>query len=156
MMQTNDDDNDIYFAGVITWKYDQFLSSYCPFSYSDFRNYSEITTNVVVCREHLLQFALPVGCFGQNSYNRRFKTIYSRPQTKLLHCWESSALPSQFFPPPEGLGLLHFRVLFLRPPPHVTEHSLHEPHWLQFPSTKKVRTKITVKNLQSLTYEWTS
>lgn len=38
MMQTNDD-NDIYFAGVIKWKDDQFLSSYCPFSHSDFRNY---------------------------------------------------------------------------------------------------------------------
>lgn len=40
MMQTNDD-NDIYFVGVIKWKDDQFLSSYyyTPLVNSDFRNY---------------------------------------------------------------------------------------------------------------------
>ena len=33
--------------------------------------------------------------------------------------------PGQFFPPQEGVGLLHVLVQFIVPPPHVL---LHGPH----------------------------
>ena len=62
---------------------------------------------------------------------------YLRPQLFVLHscvCWFS---PSHFFPPPAGLGLLHFRVLNLCPPPHVTEHFPYLLHFPHLPSTKK-------------------
>lgn len=44
--------------------------------------------------------------------------------------------PWHFFPPLADAGLSHFRLLYLNPPPQVTEHFPYMPHWDHWPSTK--------------------
>ena len=41
----------------------------------------------------------------------------------LLQLADSEELPEQSLPPPNGVGLLHVRVLDLVPSPQVTEHA---------------------------------
>ena len=64
------------------------------------------------------------------------KIIYLLLQSLVLHSWVFCRRPWHRFPLPRGLGLLQDRVLFLLPPPHVTEHVLHAFQLPQLPSTK--------------------
>lgn len=49
--------------------------------------------------------------------------------------------PGQYFPPCNGTGLSHFRVLDLKPSPHVTLHVDQSDQRPQLPSTAEHKTK---------------
>lgn len=54
-------------------------------------------------------------------------------QLCVLHAWRADPDPAQLFPPYNGAGLVHVRVLSWVPPPHVTVHASHDVHDAQLP-----------------------
>merc|ERR1712168_692147 len=71
--------------------------------------------------------------------------LHGPGQLSVLHISISSLSPTHCAPPFLGEGLLHCRVLFLIPPPHVTLHSLHSLNSLQLPSTATLSLHIMSK-----------
>lgn len=61
----------------------------------------------------------------------------------IRHSADSCPKPAHGFPPLEGAGLSHVRLLYTLPWSHVAEHVLQLPHWAQFPST--ISRKVAVK-----------
>ena len=72
-----------------------------------------------------------------NLYSNSCLSIHIPPvgHASLLQSWLSSAFPSQVTPPFEGAGLVHVRILFWEPVPHVSEQACHSVHSVQCPGT---------------------
>ena len=71
-------------------------------------------------------------------------------QGMLLHGSSSLFEPSQSGPPFSGAGLVHSRLRFLVPPPHVTVQSPHFPQSDQFPFTVNKDKSLSCKNRHPL------
>ena len=67
--------------------------------------------------------------------NHKFMEFHLHGHGVMRHSAVSWPSPAQGFPPLEGAGLSHVRVLWTAPWPHVAEHVLQFPHAPQLPST---------------------
>jgi len=68
---------------------------------------------------------------------------------------EEVLLPVQFLPPQEGLGLLHFLIKYITPPPHVLLHGpsiqlLHPPSTIEQMIMKLAAYKTVVVGMSNL------